>query len=248
MAQANPPPGLGYAFNDPSLLDRALTHRSADGPHNERLEFLGDAVLSFIVAEELYRRFPQAREGELTRLRARVVRSSSLAAIARSLDLGRDLRLGGGELKSGGRERDSILADALEAIVGAVFLDGGIERCRTWVLGLFDEVLGALEPGEQLKDPKTRLQEWLQGRRLPLPSYSVVAVTGDEHDQHFTVACEVRGLAQTTRGEGSSRRVAEQAAAACFLATLAEQPDTPSSRAGRGRGRATASPPARTRP
>jgi len=211
---------LAHRFVNGGLLDRALTHRSAGGAHNERLEFLGDAVLNFLVADVLYRRFPQAREGELTRLRARLVRAPTLAALGRSLNLGADLRLGGGELKSGGRERDSILADALEAVIGAVYLDGGLEPCRQLVHELYRDLLDDLRPETAAKDPKTRLQEWLQARRMPLPVYAVEGVAGEAHEQWFTVACSVTGFDVLARGEGPSRRAAEQAAAEGLLGRL----------------------------
>lgn len=211
-------------FARPELLERALTHRSAGGEHNERLEFLGDAVLGFLVSEELFRRFGDACEGDLTRLRARLVRESTLAGLARGGGLGEDLRLGGGELKSGGRNRDSILADALEAVIGALYLDLGVDGCREFVLGLYADLLAGCEPGHIEKDPKTRLQEWLQGRRLPLPTYAVTRVTGDAHDQIFAVVCEVQELGLFAAGEGASRRGAEQVAAEHLLAQLADSP------------------------
>jgi ribonuclease-3 len=225
---------LGHRFQRPELLERALTHRSAAGLHNERLEFLGDAVLGFLISDELFRRFGDAREGDLTRLRARLVREATLAGLARDIGLGEDLRLGGGELKSGGRERDSILADALEAVLGAVYLDGGIERCRSLILDLYADLLAGLDPDQIEKDPKTRLQEWLQGRRLPLPTYSVISVGSDGRDTGFAVRCEVPALRLQAAGEGASRRAAEQTAAAHLLRQLAgeaprvEPGDTPS--------------------
>jgi ribonuclease-3 len=223
---------LGHRFADRSLLERALTHRSAGGDHNERLEFLGDALLSFLIAADLHRRFPATREGDLTRLRARLVRTETLAALARTLGLGEGLRLGPGELKSGGRDRDSILADALEALIAAVYLDAGIERSTEVVLALYDGLLEALSPGHALKDPKTRLQEWLQGRGLALPRYSVEEMTGEAHEQRFVVACEVEGFPPPTRGEGSSRRAAEQRAAERLLERLLCAERTPSIGAG----------------
>ena len=214
---------IGYQFQRPELLECAVTHRSAGGLHNERLEFLGDSILNFVVADELFRRFASAREGELTRLRARLVRSATLALLARRLGLGETLRLGGGELKSGGRDRDSILGDALEALIGAVYLDAGIDRCRELVLDLYADLLAELGPGGVAKDPKTRLQEWLQARRLPLPRYDVTSVSGDAHDQRFTVTCEVQALGAVTRGDGASRRAAEQVAAERLLARLQDR-------------------------
>ncbi|MCU0936588.1 MAG: ribonuclease III [Gammaproteobacteria bacterium] len=215
---------LGHRFLDPELLERALTHRSATGLHNERLEFLGDAVLGFLISDELFRRFGDAREGDLTRLRARLVREATLAQLARGIGLGEELRLGGGELKSGGRDRDSILADALEAVLGAVYLDAGIERCRSLILDLYGDLLSSLDPGQVEKDPKTRLQEWLQGRRLPLPAYAVVVAAGDGREAGFAVTCEVPALGLRASGEGANRRVAEQVAAAALLRQLSGEP------------------------
>ena len=218
---------LGHRFGDRALLEQALTHRSAAGPaaSNERLEFLGDAVLGLVAAELLYHRFPRAEEGELSRRRAWLVREQTLAEIARELELGGLLRLGPGELRSGGFRRDSILADALEAVLGAVYLDGGLGAARRVVERLLGERL-AHQPGPgALKDPKTRLQEWLQARRRPLPTYRVVEVGGVEHARRYTVACEVEGLGEPTLGEGTSRRRAEQAAAARALAELERERD-----------------------
>lgn len=211
---------LGYRFNDRQLLEAALTHRSAAGANNERLEFLGDAVLSFVISSRLYGLFPRADEGKLSRLRASLVRRETLAELARRLDLGDHLRLGSGELKSGGQRRDSILADAFEAILGAVYLDSGIEAASDLLLRLFEEDLDDISPDAVLKDPKTRLQEYLQSRRRPLPSYEVVSVEGEAHAQTFRVLCEVTGLNEPVPGVGSSRRKAEQAAAEAALRTL----------------------------
>lgn len=212
---------LRHRFDDPALLAAALTHRSADRRrHNERLEFLGDGVLSMVIAAELYRRRPEAREGELSRLRALLVRRETLAEIAAELDLGAHLQLGGGELKSGGHRRASILSDALEAVLGAVFLDGGYEAARAEVLAMYGERLDRLPAAEGLKDPKTRLQELLQGRQLPLPEYRIAAVEGAAHAQRFVIECRVEGLARPVTGEGASRRKAEQDAAAKALARL----------------------------
>ena len=213
---------LGYRFSDDTLLTRALTHRSAGARHNERLEYLGDAALSLVVAEALYHRLPDAPEGHLSRLRASLVRRSSLAETARDLGFPTRLHLGPGELKSGGYRRESILADALEAVLGAIYLDGGLDALRPVVLRLYGERLEALPAHEALKDPKTRLQERLQARGLPLPVYHVEGVEGEDHHQQFKVACEVAGIATDVKGSGSSRRAAEQAAAALMLAQLDE--------------------------
>lgn len=212
---------LGYRFADPTLLRNALTHRSAGGLNNERLEFLGDAVLGLVIAEALYKRYPDASEGELSRLRASLVRKQTLAELARDLCIGDCLRLGSGELKSGGFRRDSILADALEAIFGAVYLDSGFAACAGLIIHLYAERLERL-PVRPLavKDPKTRLQELLQGRRLELPEYRVVSVHGDAHEQVFEVECRAPSVGETTLGYGSSRRRAEQQAAQQMLALL----------------------------
>ena len=211
---------LGYRFHEPELLKQALTHRSVGSANNERLEFLGDAILGLVIAEALYRRFPHANEGCLSRLRANLVKGETLAAAARRIELGEALLLGPGELKSGGFRRDSILAGALEAVIGAVYLDGGMEPARELILRLLDEELRRATPDGALKDAKTRLQEYLQGRRLPLPSYDVTAVEGSDHDQVFEVACRVTGLDGPVLGRGSSRRRAEQQAAAQALQRL----------------------------
>ena len=210
---------LGYVFHDATLLARALTHRSRSSQNYERLEFLGDSILSFVVADVLYDRYPQLSEGELTRLRATLVRRETLATIARELDLGDCLDLGGGELKSGGFDRDSILADALEAVFGAVYKDGGIEAVRGVVLHRYQSILNSIDPSSILKDPKTRLQEFLQRQSLATPTYSVLELSGEPHQMRFVVECRVPGLVEAVRGEGSSRRYAEQAAAtrACEL-------------------------------
>jgi ribonuclease III len=205
--------GLGYRFQNARLLQQALTHRSHSTPHNERLEFLGDGVLNCLIAAELYTRFATLREGELSRLRASLVREQRLHELAARLSLGDYLRLGEGELKSGGFRRPSILADALEAMIGAVFLDGGFEAARQVVAGLYQPLLETLDPTGTAKDPKTQLQEWLQGRKLSLPHYSVIATHGAAHDQRFEVECLIRELELRTVGTGPSRRLAEQEAA-----------------------------------
>ncbi|WP_127477194.1 ribonuclease III [Sulfurivermis fontis] len=211
---------LGYTFRDTSLLETALTHRSVGSRNNERLEFLGDAVLSFAISAELYRRFPAVNEGTLSRLRASLVKGDTLARIALDLEIGEYLHLGSGEMKSGGFRRESILADALEAIFGAVYLDSDIERARQVILALYDDRIEAVQPAANLKDPKTRLQEYLQARRLPLPTYNVIAMDGEAHEQTFTVTCAVEGLAEPTVASAASRRKAEQAAADLALRAL----------------------------
>jgi ribonuclease III len=203
---------IGYRFSEPSLLAQALTHRSYEAPHNERLEFLGDGVLNCVIAAELFERF-DAPEGELSRMRAHLVRQQSLHGIAQTLGLGEQLRLGEGELKSGGPERPSILADALEALVGAVFVDGGFGAAREIVLRLYEPLLAGLDPRALGKDPKTMLQELLQARQIPLPQYSVLATRGAAHSQSFEVECLIPQLSVRTTGSGSSRRTAEQEAA-----------------------------------
>lgn len=211
----------GYRFRQQDLLQQALTHRSAGAPHNERLEFLGDALVNLIVAEALYARWPQADEGALTRARAELVRESALALIARTLDLGAKLTLGPGEMKSGGHRRDSILADALEAMVGAIYLDAGFEACRAVVLPWFEPAMAALPPPHKVgKDAKTRLQEWLQGRQKPLPVYALLSESGEEHAKTFLVTCTLLQPALVTEGEGGSRRAAEQVAAEAALREL----------------------------
>ncbi len=211
---------LGHEPRSAALFAAALTHRSVAGANNERLEFLGDAVLNLIAAADLYERFERADEGTLSRLRARVVSAEPLARIASGLGVGEVLALGPGELKTGGFRRESILADALEALCGALYLDGGLEVARRVMLRLLAPVIEALEPDAELKDPKTRLQEWLQARGIALPVYSVESVSGEPHAQHFRVSCEVTALAARSEGEGSSRRRAEQVAAERLLAGL----------------------------
>lgn len=212
---------LGHEPAAPTLFAAALTHRSVAGVNNERLEFLGDAVLNLIAAEYLYARYPRADEGTLSRLRARVVSAEPLARIAAALGVGDVLVLGPGELKTGGFRRESILADALEALCGALYLDGGLQVARRAMLALLAPTLEALEPDGELKDPKTRLQEWLQGRRLAVPEYAIVATTGEAHAQRFTVECRIPELAIVASGSGASRRTAEQDAAARALAAAA---------------------------
>ena len=217
---------LGVDLSDPALLAQALTHRSHGSVNNERLEYLGDAVLSFLVAEMLFLRFPDASEGELSRFRASLVSGEALAATAASLGLGEQLRLGEGEMKSGGQRRATILADALEALVGAIYLDQGLDVARRVAARLFEAALEALPAAAALKDPKTRLQEWLQGRGHPLPAYTVLEVSGEPHEQSFRVRCDVPGLGLAAVADGSSRRRAEQEAAQRIL----EDPELKSAR------------------
>ena len=211
---------IGHAFVDQGLLAQALTHRSAGAPHNERLEFLGDSVVNFLVAEALFQRWPKADEGALTRARAELVREAALATIARQLELGARLTMGPGEMKSGGHRRDSILADAVEAVVAAIYLDAGFEACRRVVLPWFEESLAALPVGRPEKDAKTRLQEWLQARQRPLPLYDLVSESGDDHAKQFLVRCSTQDPPLMAEGEGTSRRIAEQAAAAALIEKL----------------------------
>jgi ribonuclease III len=212
--------GFGHRFKDPGLLRQALRHRSAGAPNNERLEFLGDALVNLIVAEALHARWTRADEGELTRARASLVRESSLAAIARRHGLGDRIELGPGEMKSGGHRRDSILADALEAIVGAIHLDAGYEACRAAVLPWFEELIAALPVGKVGKDPKTRLQEWLQARQWDRPVYTLVQAWGQDHARTFVVSCALAQPPVVAQAEGASLRAAEQAAAERVLAQL----------------------------
>ncbi len=192
---------LGYQFKDAGLINLALTHRSANSKHNERLEFLGDSILSFVIADDLYHRFPKVNEGDMSRMRATLVRGHTLAELGREFDLGDYLKLGPGELKSGGFRRDSILADAVEAIIGAIYLDSDIEKVRSIVLSWYNSRLEAIKPGVSQKDPKTRLQEFLQGRRKPLPVYTVTNIKGEAHNQEFTVECEVAGVDKPVIGK-----------------------------------------------
>lgn len=211
---------LGHPFADPTLLQVALTHRSHSVPNNERLEFLGDGLLNCVIAQALYERFPDLPEGDLSRLRANLVRQDALHGLAAGLQLGNMLRLGEGELKSGGHQRPSILADALEAIFGAIFRDAGYDAARRVILDLYAPLLSDLKPGAAQKDPKTRLQEWLQGRRKPLPRYRLLEASGAAHAQRFEVVCEIDQPALRTTGHGPSRRLAEQMAAEHALKAL----------------------------
>ncbi len=216
---------LGYTFRDPALLELALSHRSVGARNNERLEFLGDSILNQVIAEELYRRSPVAREGELSRMRASLVKGDTLADVATEIGLGDFLRLGAGERKTGGHRRRSILADALEAVFGAVLLDGESARCRACILALFDSRLDTIAAGVVAKDAKTQLQEYLQGRAWPLPEYELLEMSGKDHQKSFRVACHLRGPGMVTEGSGSSRRRAEQAAARDALQRLANDGD-----------------------
>ncbi len=213
---------LAYQFSELALLEQALTHRSASKVNNERLEFLGDGVLNFIIADVLFERFPEASEGQLSRLRANLVRGVTLAVLARELRLGDYLQLGPGERKSGGHRRDSILAGALEAVIGAIYLDAGFDAARRWVKTLYREQLADLTLDQGMKDPKTRLQEYLQGRGMPLPVYRVVATEGSVHEQRFRVECLLPDSNEITEGKGTSRRKAEQDAARAALVLLGE--------------------------
>lgn len=211
---------LGYTFKDQDLMVLALTHRSFAGRNNERLEFLGDAILNFAAGEALFQRFPQAREGQLSRLRSRLVKGETLAVLARGFELGDYLRLGSGELKSGGFRRESILADALEALIGAIYLDAGMDVARERVLAWLEGEFASLTLVDTNKDPKTRLQEFLQSRGAELPRYEVVNILGEPHCRTFTVECEIALLNEKTHGQGGSRRIAEQVAAAAALIAL----------------------------
>jgi ribonuclease-3 len=218
---------LGYAFRRPELLAQALTHRSYGAAHNERLEFVGDAVLNCAIAAALYDRFSHVPEGELSRIRAALVNRESLARLARALDVGAALKLGEGEQRSGGATRPSILADALEALFGAVFLHGGYDAARAVIEGVYAAELAQIDPAIVGKDPKTRLQEWLQARRIAVPDYVVIGIAGEAHAQTFTVECRIPAVGVATQGSGTSRRAAEQDAArgAYAAATAAERPD-----------------------
>lgn len=211
---------LGYAFRDQTLLTRALTHRSSGADHNERLEFVGDAVLNCVVAAALFRRFPQLPEGDLSRIRANLVNRDCLLLRAQDLGITGLVRLGEGEVRSGGATRPSILSDATEALFGAVFLDGGFEAARAVIEQCYAGAILAVDPAVSGKDPKTRLQEWLQAKGLPLPEYAITAIDGEAHRQSFTVSCKVPALRHDTVGRGASRRIAEQEAARAALAEL----------------------------
>ena len=217
-------PGIPYSFNDPELLALALSHRSVGRHNNERLEFLGDSVLNFVIAARLFELRTDNDEGELSRLRARVVRGDTLAKLASGLKLGDYIKLGEGELKSGGFKRNSILADALEAVFGAIYLDGGFKFCEAVILHVCDPFIALLPDANELKDSKTRLQEWLQGRGYPLPEYSVISDKGPSHQKHFVVECVAKAAGIKVSGKGASRQKAQQAAAAVALEIIAGMP------------------------
>ena len=214
---------LGYVFQEPALLRQALTHRSHGAPHNERLEFLGDAVLSLCISSTLYQDFPKLTEGDLSRMRAHLVKEPTLAEIAQGMQLGDFLALGEGELKSGGFRRPSILADALEAILGAIYLDSGFGATCKVIEHLYSPFITQLDPQKLSKDPKTQLQEYLQGLKFPLPQYLIIATEGEAHEQHFKVECVIPELSIRVVGEGASRRKAEQEAAKTAYATALAQ-------------------------
>lgn len=216
---------LGLRFNQPQLFVTALSHRSVGANNNERLEYLGDSVLGFVIAKQLYQSFPGVGEGVLSRLRASLVNQAALADLARQHQLGDYLILGSGELKSGGFRRDSILSDALEAIMGALLLDQGVEVCEQWILALFADKLAELKVDNWNKDPKTRLQEIMQARKKPLPLYELMGMTGADHEQVFEVKCTIAGNSVSTQGFGISRKKAEQSAAESMLTLLNK--DTP---------------------
>jgi ribonuclease-3 len=211
---------FSYSFADQGLAQLALTHSSAGAASNERLEFLGDAILGFVIAAELYTRYPEASEGELSRMRASLVNQHTLADIATSAQLGELLILGPGEMKSGGRKRASILSDAVEAVFGAIYLDGGLEAARQTILQIYGKMLNSTGQAERRKDAKTRLQEFLQSKSLPVPVYEVLAIEGEDHLQTFVVACQIDLLEQATEGSGSNRKLAEQQAAERALLAL----------------------------
>lgn len=211
---------IGYTFKDESLLKLALTHRSANKNHNERIEFLGDSILSFIIAEELYTRYPRSTEGDMSRLRATLVRGKTLAEMGREFGVGDCIFLGPGEMKSGGARRESILEDVMESMIGAIYLDSDTATVKALVLDWYQARLERFKPGQNQKDAKTQLQEFLQGRKKKLPVYSVINVTGEAHDQKFFVECVVQDMKKTFKGEGASRRVAEQQAAQRALNAL----------------------------
>lgn len=211
---------MNYEFSDESLLVKAMTHRSVGKHNNERLEYLGDSILNFVIAEKLFNKFTDAREGDLSRLRSWLVNGDRLTEVANSLSLGDYLELGPGELKTGGHRRASILEDAMEALIGAVYLDSNFDVCRQFILNVYTEKLDSIPTVDDLKDPKTRLQEYLQARQSPLPDYSVEDISGEQHNRMFKVSCTVKGLNKPTYGIGGSRRKAEQESAKNALQEL----------------------------
>lgn len=208
---------IGYQFKDKNLLVQALTHRSAKGPHNERLEFLGDSILGFVIAEKLYEQFPKCNEGDLSRMRATLVRGETLVELAAEFNVSEHLILGPGELKSGGHRRNSILEDAVESIIGAVYLEAGMDTAKSLILAWYQTRLATLQPGQSQKDAKTQLQEYQQSRQFDLPDYQVDEIKGKDHNQIFLVICHINEPQLTTKGKGSSRRKAEQEAARSML-------------------------------
>lgn len=214
---------IGYRFTNKAHLELALTHRSVSGAHNnERLEFLGDSILNFVIGDALFSKFPTAKEGKLSRLRAALVKGETLAKLGRQFHLERYIKVGPGELKTGGASRDSTLSDAVEAIIGGVFLDADFNQCQTIILSWYAGRLDGLSLDDTVKDNKTRLQEWLQGKKYALPTYSIESVKGESHSQQFTVACHIDHFAEPFVGQGGSRRHAEQQAAGKALAVIRE--------------------------
>lgn len=211
---------LGYQFNNPKLLKHALTHRSSSDENNERLEFLGDSIVNFIIAEALYHQFRYAQEGDLSRWRATLINRDTLGILGRGFELGRFMILGHGELRSGGSDRQSILSCTMEAVIGAIFLDGGFEATRACVLRWYEPYLAKLSISSSLKDPKTALQEYLQSKQLPLPVYTVEVIEGEAHQQSFVVGCSVEGIDEKAIGKGTSRRRAEQDAAEAMIGII----------------------------
>jgi ribonuclease-3 len=211
---------LNYSFSDEQLLTLALSHRSCGSNNNERLEFLGDSILGLTITDILYRDFPKAREGELSRMRSHIVRAESLAEVAKSLELGSNLLLGPGEMKSGGHRRDSILGDTVEALIGAVYLDAGLDRARSCIELWFKDLLGAALEVQPIKDPKTSLQEWLQQRGKPVPEYKLINTGGEAHSRLFTVSCKIAAVEKEMSATASSRRKAEQMVAEQLIIEL----------------------------
>ena len=211
---------LGYSFKDSALLEMALSHRSYSPSSYERLEFLGDSILNFVITEFLYHHYPNVAEGELSRMRALLVNGETLASLAKELQIGNNVRLGSSELRSGGKERRSILADALESIVGAIYLDAGFERCRSCILQWWEGRLNSLSTLKVTKDPKSLLQEWSQANKMSLPIYEVEKIEGQAHNQIFSVSCRIAGLPSVTKGQSTSRRHAERQAAELYLKNI----------------------------